>query len=103
MREHADPSIGGQAAVDTLKEILAEYFMEERRVLSRATSDDGSTVIVEMKNRLNVLGGTIDPFYETAIAVYNNAGLITGFMTYSCRSYIVGMIQDKIGNGPYAR
>ena len=103
MREHADPSIGRQAAVDALKEILAEYHIEIRRVLSRAISEDGSTVIVEMKNSLNVLGGTLDPFYETVIAKFNEEGLISELKTYSCRSHIVGMIQDKTGVGPYSK
>jgi hypothetical protein len=103
MREHADPSIGRQAAVDSLREILAQYHIEERRVLSRATTEDGSTVIVEMKNSLNVLGDILDPFYETAVAVFNEGGLITGLKTYSCRSHIVGMIQEKTGEGPYAK
>jgi hypothetical protein len=103
MREYAEPSIGRQAAMDTLKEILAEYHIEERRVLSRATSEDGSTVIVEMKNRLNVLGDTLDPFYETVVATFNDEGLISELKTYSCRSHIVGMIQDKTGVGPYSK
>jgi hypothetical protein len=103
MREYAEPSIGRQAAIDTLKEILAEYHIEERRVLSRATSEDGSTVIVEMKNRLSVLGGTLDPFYETVVATFNDEGLISELKTYSCRSHIVGMIQEKTGVGPYSK
>lgn len=103
MREYADPSIGRQAAIDSLKEILAQYNIEERRVLSRATTEDGSTVIVEMKNSLNVLGDTLDPYYETTVAIFNEEGLITGLKTYSCRSHIVGMIQEKTGEGPYAK
>jgi len=103
MREYAEPSIGKDAAIESLKEILAQYHIEERRVLSRAASEDGSTVIVEMKNRLNVLGSELDPFYETAVAVFTEEGRIAELKIYSCRSHIVGIIQDKTGEGPYAK
>lgn len=93
MREYAEPSIGTQASDATQKGILADYYIEERRVLSRATSEDGLTIILKMKNSLNILGNSLDRFYETAVAVFNEHGLITGLKIYSCHSHIVGMIR----------
>ena len=81
MREHAEPSIGREAAIASLRQNVAQYYIEERRVLSRATSEDGMMAIVEMKNHLSVLGSTLDPFYETVVAVFNREGLVSELKT----------------------
>ena len=103
MREYASPSIGRQAAIDDLKESLKECQLGERRVLSRSATADGSTIFCEMENRLKILGETLDPYFETAVAVFNDEGLITQLKHYGFRSHIVAIIQDKTGVGPYAK
>ena len=103
MREAADPSIGRQGVIDDLKEYIKVCHLDERRVLARSAATDGSTIFCEMKNRLDILGEILDPYYETAVAVFNEEGLITQLKHYGCRSYIVAIIQDKTGVGPYAK
>ncbi|MCJ1382580.1 hypothetical protein MMC17_005693 [Xylographa soralifera] len=101
MREWDQPSIGRQAIIDKVKANTELHHLEERRVLSSFTSEDGLKVVCEMKNRLSVIGNPLDPFYETAVATFNEQGLITDFKLYNCRSPIVGIIQTMTGRGPY--
>lgn len=101
MREWDQPSIGRQAIIDEVKANTEIYHIEERRVLSSLISKDGRTVSCEMKNRMNILGNPLDPFYETVVVRFNDEGLITEFKTYSCRSPIVAVIQAMTGEGPY--
>jgi hypothetical protein len=101
MREWEEPSIGRQATVAQAKELAAIYHVERRTVTSSLTSDDGRTVMLEMRNRLDVLGVALDPFYETAVARFNDDGLIVDLKMYSCRSPIVGIVQTVTGKGPY--
>ncbi|KAF4636458.1 hypothetical protein G7Y89_g1618 [Cudoniella acicularis] len=101
MREFDEPSIGRQATINALRDGLKQQHVVERRILSRAIAADGLTVFSEMRNRLHVLGQTLDPFFETAVVVFNSEGFITEFKLYSCRSHIVEIIQEKTGKGPY--
>lgn len=103
MREHAEPSFGREGAVQSMKENLDVVHIEERRVLSRSTSADGFTIVCETKNRLDVLGEILDPFFETAIVSFNDKGLIIEWKMYSCRSHIVALVQIKTGAGPYSK
>lgn len=102
MREYDEPSAGPQAAIDALRDNKKEQHVAERRILSRSITADGLTIYCEMKNRLHVLGQTLDPFYETAVVVFNDKGFITELKQYSCRSHIAEIIQDQTGLGPYA-
>lgn len=103
MREHAEPSFGREGAIQALKENLTVVHIDDRRVLSRSTSAEGSTIFCEMKNRLDVLGEVLDPFFETAVVSFNDKGLIIEWKLYSCRSHIVALIQMKTGTGPYTK
>ncbi|TVY40474.1 hypothetical protein LSUB1_G003284 [Lachnellula subtilissima] len=84
MREWDQPSIGRQAIIDNVKTNIQSHHIEERRVQSSLVSEDGRTVMCEMRNRLDVLGTPLDNFYETAVA-----------------SPIVGVVQTVTGKGPY--
>lgn len=101
MREWDQPSVGRQAIIDNVKTNIQSHYIEERRVQSSLVSEDGRTVMCEMRNRLSVLGTPLDNFYETAVAKFNEKGLITDFKVYNCRSPIVGVIQTVTGKGPY--
>ncbi|CZR67237.1 uncharacterized protein PAC_17136 [Phialocephala subalpina] len=102
MREFDEPSIGRQATINALRNGLKQQHVVERRILSLAIATDGLTAFSEMRNRLHVLGQTLDPFFETAVVVFNNEGFITEFKLYSCRSHIVEIVQEQTGKGPYA-
>ncbi|KAI0103538.1 hypothetical protein F4814DRAFT_100655 [Daldinia grandis] len=101
MRELATPSIGRQGVIDGVKEALKDQRIKERRVVDRFESVGGSKISVEMNNRLVVHGRELDPFPETATAVFNEEGLITDFKVYCCRSAVVEIVQDITGVGPY--
>jgi hypothetical protein len=103
MREYDEPSIGRQAVITDQKAILHQYHVHKRRVLSHSTTSDGLTVFCEMKNSLHIFGQVLDPFYETAVVVFNEQGLITELKQYSCRSHIMEVIQDQTGVGSYSK
>ncbi|KUJ06792.1 uncharacterized protein LY89DRAFT_397492 [Mollisia scopiformis] len=102
MREYDEPSLGRTATISSLQDNLKIQHVVNRHIISQSTSADGLTVYCEMKNRLHVLGQTLDPFYETAVVVFDEEGLITEFKNYSCRSHIVEIVQEQTGLGPYA-
>lgn len=101
MREHLTPSLGRDGIIQTMRANLDHYHLEERRVISQSGGVDDKRVFCEMKNRLVVEGTILDPFYETAVVVFDDDGLILDLKLYSCRSHIVMLIQDKTGKGPY--
>lgn len=101
MREWDQPSIGRQAVIDKARTLTETSHIEERRVLSNFVSEDGLTVMCEMKNRLSVRGTPLDPFYETVVARFNEKGLVTDFKVYNCRSPVVAITQTVTWNGPY--
>ncbi|KAE9370284.1 hypothetical protein N431DRAFT_426667 [Stipitochalara longipes BDJ] len=106
MREYSEPSHGRSATISTLQEIVQQQHVVERHILSRAitTSPDAgsTTVFVEMKNKLHVLGKALDTFFETAVVTFDGEGLIAELRNYSCRSHIVEIVQKETGEGPYS-
>jgi hypothetical protein len=104
MREHDQPAKGRNEIVKKLREIMTEkhWQITERQVLSSSDTSDRSRVFCETRKRLLVCGKTIDPFYETGIAVFDDQGLIEELRLYSCWSPIVSVIQQVTGKGPYA-
>ncbi|TVY93673.1 hypothetical protein LAWI1_G001643 [Lachnellula willkommii] len=101
MREWDLPSIGRQAIIDAVKSNIQTSHIEERVVQSLLASDDGRTVVCEMRNRLNVLGYRLENYFETAVVRYDGQGLVSDFRVYGCRSPIVGVVQTVTGRGPY--
>lgn len=102
MREHLTPSRGRDGIVQTMRANLEHYHLQEQRVISQSGGMDDTRMFCEMKNRLVVEGAVLDPFYETAVVVFDDAGLIVDLKLYSCRSHIVMLIQEKTGEGPYS-
>ncbi|TVY40483.1 hypothetical protein LOCC1_G004766 [Lachnellula occidentalis] len=101
MREWDAPAIGRPTIIAALKLNIQSHHIEQRRVQARLVSEDGRTVMCEMRNRLCVLGTPLENFYETAVARFDDEGLIEDFKVYSCRSPIVGVVQTVTGKGPY--
>ncbi|PMD46111.1 hypothetical protein L207DRAFT_576982 [Hyaloscypha variabilis F] len=57
--------------------VLQQQQVVERHILSQVTTptNEGETkVFVEMKNKLHVLGRTVDTFYETAVVTFDAKG-----------------------------
>lgn len=92
MREHLTPSRGRDAIIQTMRANLEHYHLQERRVISQSRGIDDARVFCEMKNCLVVEGAVLDPFYETAVVVFGDDGLILDLKLYSCRSHIVMLI-----------
>ncbi|KAH7012375.1 hypothetical protein B0J12DRAFT_690280 [Macrophomina phaseolina] len=103
MREQSTPSIGREGVIIGLSDILKDYNILKRRVVSSAVSADGSVVFSEMNNKLNIHGETLESFPVTAVVAFNGQGLITSFKHYCCLSPVVEIIQGKTGVGPYSK
>ncbi|KAF2641456.1 hypothetical protein P280DRAFT_313842 [Massarina eburnea CBS 473.64] len=101
MNLHSLPGISRQEAIEDMKDILGKIHIEKREVLLFALTSDEYTVLCEMKQRINVMGEIIDPFFETAVVTFDEEGLIKVFKIYNCWSPIVRIVQDKTGLGPY--
>ena len=77
MRVFAEPANGRAATIASLQEVLQQQQVVERHILSQVTTptNEGETkVFVEMKNKLHVLGRTVDTFYETAVVTFDAKG-----------------------------
>ena len=96
------PGVTRAGAVEDMKEVLEKVKMVKREILSSATTVDGLTLFYETKQRINVMGDILDPFFETEIATFNEDGLIRELKVYSCWSPVVRIVQDKTGVGPMA-
>ncbi|KAI0384177.1 hypothetical protein F5Y04DRAFT_237697 [Hypomontagnella monticulosa] len=103
MRELAEPSIGREGIIKGIKVVLKDTRIKERRVVDRFESSNGSKVSVEMNNHLVIHGRSLDGFPETAVAVFNDKGLIEDFKVYCCRSPVVTVVQEVTGVGPYKK
>lgn len=103
MREIAEPSIGREGIIEGIKKAVNDSQLTERRVIARSATPDGRKVFVEHLNHLTVHGKTLDSFPETTVVEFDSEGLIRDFKNYSCRSFIVAIVQDATGVGPYER
>jgi hypothetical protein len=76
MREYYMPAIGRRAAIFEMQERLKTVRILERQILARSSTADGNTIFCETKQRLEVCGEDVDPFFETVLVKFNNEGLI---------------------------
>lgn len=102
MNMHRMPAIARVEAIEDIKEVLEKVHILEREVLHFALASDGQTVFSETKQRIDVMGDIIEPFFETEVVTFDNSGLIKQLKIYSCWSPIVDVVQRKTGRGPYA-
>lgn len=102
MNSHKTPGISRHEAIEDMKEVLGKLHIEEREVLFYSLASDGHTVLCETKQRINVMGEIVEPFFETEVVTFDEEGLIKMMKLYSCWSPIVRIVQDKTGNGPYS-
>ncbi|KAL7935105.1 hypothetical protein V8C35DRAFT_300730 [Trichoderma chlorosporum] len=102
MREAKEPAVNRKAIVDTLREMMKDQYLEDRKVVSSLVSEKDSRVYVEMQNRYIVHSKPMEDFPETLVATFDNEGLVKSFKLYSCRSHFVHAIQGATGEGPYS-
>ena len=102
MNLHRMPGVTRAGAIEDVKEVLEKVKIEKREILTSSTTADGLTLFCETKQRINVMGDILDPFFETEIATFDEEGLIKELRVYSCWSPIVRIVQDKTGVGPMA-
>jgi hypothetical protein len=105
MNMHRMPGISRAEAIDDIREVVSKLQIRSREVLHFAvssSSDGRDTVFCETRQRIDVLGETIEPFFETHVVEFGEGGLITGFRNYCCWSPVVDIVQRKTGLGPYA-
>ena len=103
MREYDQPAKGRENITQKLKEIMTgkNWQIVDRQVLSSSVTSDGSRVFCETRKRLLVFGETVDPFYETEVAIFDGQGLIEELRLYSCWSPVASIVQQMTGKGPY--
>ncbi|OTA64113.1 hypothetical protein K449DRAFT_442809 [Hypoxylon sp. EC38] len=102
MREIDEPSVGRQAVIEKIKEVLSNTRIKQRNVIGRFdVTWGGKIVAVEMYNHIEVRGIYLIPFPEIAVVTFNNENLIADFKLYCCRSPVVNIIQAATGYGPY--
>lgn len=102
MNMHRMPGISRVEAIDDMKAVLEKVHIEERQVLNFSLTSDGRTLFCETKQRVNVMGEILDPFFETEVVTFDENMLIQQLKIYSCWSPIVDIVQQKTGKGPYA-
>jgi len=92
----APPAIGRDGLVKTVSSLFAYWELRERRVLSRAVSEDGTTAIAEMDNVLGIMGDELNGFAETEVVSFNSSGLIQEYRLYCDGTPIRELIQKKM-------
>lgn len=105
MNMHHLPGISRAEAIDDMREVVSKVQIRSHEVLHFAvssSSDGRDTVFCETRQSIDVLGETIEPFFETHVVEFGEGGLITGFRNYCCWSPIVDVVQRKTGLGPYS-
>lgn len=105
MNMHRLPGISRIEAIDDMRDVVSKLRIRSREVLHFAvssSSDGRDTVFCETRQSIDVLGETIEPFFETHVVEFGEGGLITGFRNYCCWSPVVDVVQKKTGLGPYA-
>ena len=88
------PSVGREQIVKDYKELFTYWSLDERRVLSRAASVDGTTVVAEMDNVLTIAGEKIEHFFETEVVTFKG-DLIQEYHLYADPSPILDVFAKK--------
>ena len=90
----APPSIGREGVVAALKQVITYWSLPQRRVLSRAVSQDGTTIVAEMDNVITIAGETLDHFAEIEVAQYEG-NLIKEYRLYVDPTPITKVLEAK--------
>lgn len=88
------PSIGREQIVKDYKDLFTYWTLDERRVLSRAANEDGTTVVSEMDNVLTIAGEKIEHFFETDVVTFKG-DLIQEYHLYTDPSPILDIFTKK--------
>lgn len=75
-----------------MKRLLGYWAILERRVVLRATSANGKTVVQEMDNDLKIHGVTLPHFREILVAEFNDVNLISCIRVYCDASPIYELV-----------
>lgn len=88
------PSVGREQIVKEYRELFTYWSLDERRVLSRAASEDGTTVVAEMDNVLTIAGEKVEHFFETEVVTFKG-DLIQEYHLYCDPSPILEIFTKK--------
>ncbi|KAF2098221.1 hypothetical protein NA57DRAFT_77013 [Rhizodiscina lignyota] len=93
----APPSKGQAEFLASLKSLTQYWALLDRRIVTEAATSNGltTTVIVEMDNRLRIMGEELD-FPELEVVEFNGEGLIANYRLYCDPSPIRDIITRKM-------
>lgn len=87
---------GPEGVIAEMKALVQTWGLNERRVLVRAVSADGRTVVSEMNNLITILGEEIE-FPETEVVEFDADGLIVNYRLYADPTPILNVFKAKSG------
>jgi hypothetical protein len=95
MNMHRMPGISRVEAAEDMGEVLEKVRIQSREVLHFGVSysPGADTVFCETKQKIDVMGDVLDPFFETEVVTFDKDGLISCFKNYCCWSPIVVIVQ----------
>lgn len=84
---------GQEDAKEHMRRILTHWVLKERRVLNQGTDfTSGTTLMVNMNNRLDILGEEID-FPETEVVKFDEQGKIVDYKLYCDPAPIMALVK----------
>ncbi len=87
---------GPDGAIAEMKGLVQTWGLNERRVLVRAASEDGKTVVTAMNNLITILGQEIE-FPETEVVEFDADDLIVNYRLYADPTPILAIFKEKAG------
>ena len=96
----APSSRGPQEAVAGLKQLVTFWAITERRVVSRAVSEDGKTIVAEMNNNLLIFGEPVNDFIETEIVEFDEKDRIVSYRLHTDGKPILDIVARKMAEMP---
>lgn len=87
-------TVGRQEAIESMHGLQKFWKLKEHKVIMRAHSEDGKTIISEMSNVLEIAGVEVRDFPETEIVEFDDQGLIKTYRLYCDPSPIKQVFAD---------
>ena len=87
-------TVGRQEVIESMHGLQKYWKLKEHKVIMRAHSEDGKTIISEMSNILEIAGVEVKDFPETEFVEFDDQGLIKTYRLYCDPSPIKQVFDD---------
>jgi hypothetical protein len=87
-------TVGRKEAIESMQRLQKYWMLKEVKVVMRAHSEDGRTIISEMSNVLEIAGVEVKDFPETEIVEFDDQCLIKTYCLYCDPSPIKQVLAD---------